>query len=77
MNRPGTHWRAGPKLPPYRITLIGEEWHVTRPQASLSHAFAQLSEAETFVRNDNGGGSVVVEIIAGTNYTVKPLTSAR
>jgi hypothetical protein len=77
MSRPVAHWRAGPRHPPYRITLVGKEWHVTRPQASLSHAFTQLSEAETFVRKDNGGGSVDVEIIAGTLYIVKPLDPGR
>jgi hypothetical protein len=77
MSHSVSRWRAGPKHPPYRITLVGKEWHVTRSQASLSHAFAQLGEAETFVRDDNGGGSVVVEIIAGTLYIVKPLDPSR
>jgi hypothetical protein len=71
MSHPVTHRRAGPKCPPYRITLVGKEWHVTQPQASLSHAFAQLSEAETFVCNDNGGAPVVIEIVAGTVCTLK------
>ncbi len=71
------HLRAGPKDPPYRITLVGKEWHVRRPHGSLSHAFARLDQAETFVRNDNGGGATVVEIIAGSAYMVKTLHPGR
>ena len=77
MNHHTKHLRAGPKSPPYRITLVGKEWHVRRPHASLSHAFARLDEAETFVRNDHGGGAVVVEIIAGAAYMVKTLEAGR
>ena len=71
------HLRAGPKDPPYRITLVGKEWHVRRPHAALSHAFAQLDQAETFVRRDHGDGAVVVEIIADGAYMVKTLRSGR
>ena len=54
MNTHPRHPASPQKSPPYRITLVGVEWHVRRPQASLSHAFAVLEQAETFVRNDSG-----------------------
>ena len=71
---------AGPsqqKSPPYRITLVGVEWHVRRPHASLSHAFAGLDQAETFVRNDSAGTATFVEILAEGIYMVKDLRPRR
>jgi hypothetical protein len=77
MNAHSRH-AAGPsrkKSPPYRITLVGVEWHVRRPYASLSHAFAGLEQAESFVRNDSGGTATFVEILAEGLYMVKELRS--
>jgi len=71
---------AGPsqhKRPPYRITLVGVEWHVRHPHASLSHAFSGLDQAETFVRNDSAGTATFVEILAEGIYMVKELRSGR
>ena len=65
------------KSAPYRITLVGVEWHVRRPHASLSHAFAGLDQAETFVRNDSAGTATFVEILAEGIYMVKDLRSER
>jgi hypothetical protein len=62
---------------PYRTTLVGKEWHVRRPHASISHAFDRLDQAESFVSDDNGGEEAVVEIIVGTAYMVKTLGTAR
>jgi len=65
------------RRPPYRITLVDDQWHFTRPNASLSHAFAGLEQAETFVRNDSDGKATFVEIVADSAYMVKQLRSGR
>ena len=73
-----SHHPAGPRnTPPYRITLVGNEWHVRRPHASLSHAFGGFGQAETFVRNDSAGTATFVEIMAEGIYMVKELRSGR
>jgi len=70
--------RPGPtEESPYRITLVGVEWHVRRPHASLSHAFAGLDQAETSVRKDSAGTATFVEILADGIYMVKDLRSGR
>jgi hypothetical protein len=77
MNAHSRHPAGPQKRPPYRITLVEHEWHVTRPNASLSHAFAGLEQAEIFVRNDSGGKATFVEIVAEGMYMVKQLQSGR
>jgi hypothetical protein len=77
MNTHPRHPASPQKSPPYRITLVGVEWHVRRPQASLSHAFAALEQAEMFVRNDSAGKATFVEIVADGMYMVKQLRSGR
>ncbi len=62
-----------PRASCYRITLVGDQWHVRRPNASLPHAFARLDQAETFVRNDSNRQALLVEIVAGGAYMVKAL----
>ncbi len=59
--------------PPYQIHLVGTQWHVTRPHSTMDHAFAQLDEAEAFVRNDSSGTATFVELFVGTTYMVKQL----
>lgn len=61
----------------YRITLVGNAWHVLRPQACLAHAFADLRGAEAFVLNDSGSEGAVIEILAGATYMVKSLQARR
>jgi hypothetical protein len=73
MNTHAKDLRAVPGRAPYRITLVGTEWHVQRPHASLSHAFQHLHQAESFIRNDSGDRAAIVEIVAGTVYMVKTL----
>ena len=68
---------AKSSAPPYRITLVGDEWHVTRPHATIDHAFRGLAEAEAFVRQDSEGKADFVEILAGSTYMVKSLRSSR
>lgn len=75
-----THSRpAGcrPRNPPYRITLVGNEWHVTRPHATMDHAFVKLADAEAFVRSDSGENASFVEVVAGGTYMVKQLHPVR
>lgn len=62
-----------PRPEPYRITLVGRQWHVTRPRSTLDHAFGHLEEAEAFVRHDSAGLATYVELIAGSMYMVKQL----
>lgn len=71
------HAGARQKSPPYRITLVGEAWHVMRPHASVPHAFVKLDDAEAFVRSDSGGTAAFVEVVAGNTYMVKQLISGR
>lgn len=71
------HRHAAKRNPLYRITLVGQEWHVRRPHASLSHAFMDLDQAEDFVRSDSSEKAIVIEIVAGTAYMVKTLEPAR
>ncbi len=54
----------------FRIVQAGHGWHVTRPNASLSHGFTSLDDAVAFVRNDDRTATVV-EIVAGGVYMVK------
>ena len=68
---------AHSRRPPYRVTLVDDQWHVTPPNASLSHAFAGLEQAETFVRNDSDGEATFVEIVADGTYMVKQRRSGR
>jgi uncharacterized SAM-binding protein YcdF (DUF218 family) len=77
MNALSRHPAERQKKPPYRITLVEHQWHVTRPNASLSHAFDGLEQAETFVRNDSAGTATFVEIVAEFIYMVKELRSGR
>ena len=69
-----------PAQPLYRITLVGEAWHVRRPKATMDHAFATIDNALAFVRSDSGGSAEFVEVMAGNAYLVKrlsPTTSNR
>ena len=59
------------KDPPYRITLVGNAWHVTRPHATLDHAFASIDEALAFVGRDSVGTAEFVEVVAGGTYMLK------
>ena len=59
-----------PKRAYFRIVQTGHGWHVTRPNASLSHGFNSLDDAVAFVRNDDRTATVV-EIVAGGVYMVK------
>jgi hypothetical protein len=65
------------KAPPYRITLVERAWHVTRPHASLVHAFDDLDEAVGFVCRDSDDLETVVEIVSGNIYMLKPIRPAR
>jgi hypothetical protein len=62
--------------PFYRITLVDKSWHVTRPRATIDHAFDNIDEAMAFVRNDSGGTAEFVELMAGNTYMVKRLEHA-
>jgi len=59
--------------PFYRITLVAHAWHVTRPRATLDHAFASLEEATAFVQNDSDGSAEYVELVDDNIYMVKKL----
>ena len=61
------------KDPLYRITLVDKAWHVTRPRATMDHAFTTIDEAMAFVRNDSGGTAEFVEVMAGNAYMMKRL----
>ena len=68
----------GNRRPPssYRIALVGGRWHVTRPHATMDHAFGRLEEAEAFVRYDSSDEVAFVELIVGTLYMFKRIRSA-
>jgi hypothetical protein len=57
----------------YRITLVGEAWHVRRPRATMDHAFEDIDAAMAFVRSDSGGTAEFVELMAGNTYMLKKL----
>lgn len=40
------------------------------PARHMDHAFADIEQAEAFVRNDSGAQPVIVEVVAAT-YMVK------
>lgn len=73
MNMPVDYPHRRRRQPPYLITLVGTEWHVTRPNATMDHAFSCLDEAEAFVRRDSAGQATYVELIADSTYMVKQL----
>jgi hypothetical protein len=62
--------------PPYRITLVKGSWHVRRPKAAMDHAFDDIDDAMTFVRNDSGATAEFVEVMAHSIYMVKRLDRA-
>jgi hypothetical protein len=55
----------------YRIRQVGEQWLLRRPNASIEQAFDNIDEAFASVRNDSGGSTAFVEILAGSTYMVK------
>ncbi len=65
---------AATKLACYRVTQVDRGWHVTRPIASMAHAFDTFDDALTFIRKDSGG-EATVEILAGTVYMVKQVAA--
>jgi hypothetical protein len=58
---------------PYRIRQVGEQWYLRRPNGSIEQAFDNIDEAFASVRNDSGGSTAVVEILAGSTYMMKQL----
>ncbi|MBS0220313.1 MAG: hypothetical protein JSR91_06185 [Proteobacteria bacterium] len=59
------------KEPCYCVTLVDRSWHLTRPGASMPHAFDKLDDALTFVSTDCSGAPAIVEIRAEGAYMVK------
>jgi hypothetical protein len=59
----------------YRLTQMGDAWHLLYPDASLAHAFTTLDEALLSVEKDRGGATGIVELFAGSMYMVKELSS--
>lgn len=55
----------------YRITLVGDAWHVVRPARILAHAYDDLDQAMEFVRKDCGEAGATVELLADGVYIVK------
>jgi hypothetical protein len=66
----------GTKEPCYRLTLVEDGWHLTRPDASMPHAFAKLDDALSFVSTDSGVPAIV-EIRAEGTYMVKRILPHR
>ncbi len=61
----------------YRMTLVGELWQVTRPHASIAHAFTEPTAALAFVSNDCTADAATVEIVIDDLYMVKQVAAAR
>jgi hypothetical protein len=59
--------------PLYRVDLSDSLWQVTRPRASIPHAFNTLDEALSFIRSDSNGEAEFAEIVAEGTYMVKKL----
>ncbi len=64
------------QAPLYRIILVDHAWHVRRPRAAMAHAFDNIDDAMTFVRNDSDGTAEFVELMADNTYMVKRLEPA-